>query len=99
MPEIARAYQENLDGSGYPDHIKGYAIPCQAKMMTIADIYDALTAADRPYKRAVAVERALDIIGGEVRSNLLDPDLFHAFVDDQVYRHTRREIAGGTGDG
>ena len=88
IPEIARAHHEKLDGSGYPDHIKGDAIPCQAKMMTISDIYDALTAADRPYKRAVAVERALDIIGGEVRSNLLDPDLFQLFVEAQVYRVT-----------
>ena len=86
IPEIARAHHEKLDGSGYPDHIKGDAIPCQAKMMTISDIYDALTAADRPYKRAVAVERALDIIGGEVKSNLLDPDLFQLFVEAQVYR-------------
>ncbi len=91
IPEIARAHHEKLDGSGYPDHIKGDAIPCQAKMMTISDIYDALTASDRPYKRAVAVERALDIIGGEVRSNLLDPDLFQLFVEAQVYRVTRRE--------
>jgi HD-GYP domain-containing protein (c-di-GMP phosphodiesterase class II) len=91
IPEIARAHHEKLDGSGYPDHIKGDAIPCQAKMMTISDIYDALTAADRPYKRAVAVERALDIIGSEVKSNLLDPDLFQLFVEAQVYRVTARE--------
>src|SRR5438094_802541 len=86
IPEIARAHHENLDSSVTPDHIKGDAIPCQAKMMTIQDIYDALTAADRPYKRAVAVERALDIIGSEVKSNLLDPDLFQLFVEAQVYR-------------
>ena len=71
--------------------LRGDEIPIQAKMMTISDIYDALTAADRPYKRAVAVERALDIIGSEVKSNQLDPDLFQLFVEAQVYRVTARE--------
>jgi len=58
--------------------------------MTIADIFDALTASDRPYKRAVPVERALDIIGQEVKSQLLDPALFQLFVDAKVYQLTAR---------
>jgi HD-GYP domain-containing protein (c-di-GMP phosphodiesterase class II) len=57
-------------------------------MMTIADIFDALTASDRPYKSAVSTERALDIIGGEVRSNLLDPALFQLFREAEIYRMT-----------
>jgi HD-GYP domain-containing protein (c-di-GMP phosphodiesterase class II) len=88
IPEIAKAHHEKLDGSGYPEHIKGDQIPCQAKMMTIADIFDALTASDRPYKSAVSTERALDIIGGEVRSNLLDPALFQLFREAEIYRMT-----------
>lgn len=91
IPEIARAHHEKLDGSGYPDHKTAEEIPFPAKMMTIADIFDALTASDRPYKRAVSTERALDIIGGEVAGGLLDPDLFRLFVDAQVYQLTARD--------
>jgi HD-GYP domain-containing protein (c-di-GMP phosphodiesterase class II) len=85
VPEIARAHHEKLDGSGYPYRMKSEEIPLQAKMMTIADIFDALTARDRPYKRAIAVERALQIIGEEVKSELLDPALFRVFVDAKIY--------------
>jgi HD-GYP domain-containing protein (c-di-GMP phosphodiesterase class II) len=60
-------------------------------MMTISDIYDALTARDRPYKRAVPVERALDIIGQEVKSELLDPVLFQLFVEAKIYQITTRD--------
>ena len=59
IPEIARAHHEKLDGSGYPYKLKGEDIPVQARMMTICDIFDALSAADRPYKKAVPPERAL----------------------------------------
>ncbi|HLW79506.1 MAG TPA: HD domain-containing phosphohydrolase, partial [Terriglobia bacterium] len=88
IPEIARAHHEKLDGSGYPYHMKAEEIPLAARMMTIADIFDALTAADRPYKQAVAVERALDIIGAEVAGGQLDPGLFRLFVDAKVYQLT-----------
>jgi HD-GYP domain-containing protein (c-di-GMP phosphodiesterase class II) len=91
IPEIARAHHEKLDGSGYPYRMKEPEIPCQSKIMTIADIFDALTASDRPYKRAVPVERALDIIGEEVKSRLLDPELFDLFVEAKIYRLTSKE--------
>jgi len=90
IPHIARAHHEKLDGSGYPDHIRGQAIPVQARMMAISDIYDALTAADRPYKPAVTPQRALDIIETEVKSNLLDRGLFELFRDAKVYQVTAR---------
>jgi len=54
-------------------------------MMTIADIFDALTASDRPYKRAVPKERALDIISYEVKDGMVDPDLFNLFVQAKVF--------------
>ena len=91
VPEIARAHHEKLDGSGYPDHLKGAAIPIQARMMTISDIYDALTAADRPYRPAVSPQRALAIIESEAKSNLLDPGLFALFRDSKVYEVTATE--------
>jgi len=91
IPLIAKAHHEKLDGTGYPYRMKSEEIPFQAKMMTISDIYDALTARDRPYKRAVPVERALDIIGQEVKSQLLDPVLFQLFVDAKIFQITSRD--------
>jgi HD-GYP domain-containing protein (c-di-GMP phosphodiesterase class II) len=91
VPEIARAHHEKLDGSGYPYRMKAEDIPFQSKMMTISDIYDALTARDRPYKRAVPMERALNIIGDEVKSQLLDPVLFKLFLDAKIYQMTAGE--------
>jgi HD-GYP domain-containing protein (c-di-GMP phosphodiesterase class II) len=91
IPMIARAHHEKLDGSGYPYHMKASEIPFQAKMMTISDIFDALTARDRPYKRAVPIERALDIIGQEVKSQLLDPVLFHLFVEAKIFQMTAKD--------
>jgi hypothetical protein len=91
IPEIARAHHEKLDGTGYPYRMKSEEIPFQSKMMTISDIYDALTARDRPYKRAVPSERALDIIGQEVKSQLLDPVLFQLFLDAKIYQITAKE--------
>jgi HD-GYP domain-containing protein (c-di-GMP phosphodiesterase class II) len=91
IPNIAKAHHEKLDGSGYPYHMKSEDIPFQSKMMTISDIYDALTARDRPYKRAVPIERALDIIGQEVKSQLLDPVLFHLFVEAKIFQLTAKD--------
>ncbi len=91
IPEIARAHHEKLDGSGYPFHMKGDQIPIQSRTLAISDIFDALTARDKPYKRVVPVDRALDIIGQEVKSNRLDPELFRLFVDANVYQLTARD--------
>jgi len=88
IPEIAFAHHEKLDGSGYPRGLRADEIPLQSKMMTIADIYDALVAWDRPYKKAVAVERALDILWDEAKHGKLDTDLLGIFVDAKVYERT-----------
>jgi len=85
VPDIAYGHHEKLDGRGYPRGIRSETIPLQSKMMTISDIYDALTARDRPYKAAVARDRALDILGAEVKSGQLDSDLFRLFIDGQVF--------------
>jgi len=85
VPDIAHAHHEKLDGSGYPLKIKEEKIPIQSRIMAITDIYDALTARDRPYKKAVPHERALDIIGYEVKGNLVGSDLFDMFVKEKVY--------------
>ncbi len=85
IPDIAHAHHEKLNGSGYPLKISGDKIPIQSKMMTIADIFDALTAQDRPYKKALPFDKALDIISCDVKGNLVDADLFDMFVKEKVY--------------
>ncbi len=88
IPEIAYGHHEKLDGSGYPRQLTGDQIPLQAKMMTIADIYDALTAADRPYKRAVSAERALAILHDEANKGQLDAELLDVFTRKRIYEKT-----------
>jgi HD-GYP domain-containing protein (c-di-GMP phosphodiesterase class II) len=85
IPEIARAHHEKLNGTGYPYKLSGDQIPLPAKMMTICDIFDALTASDRPYKRAVPIDRAMSILEDCVRAGELDPDLFTLFREEKVY--------------
>jgi hypothetical protein len=86
IPEIAWAHHEKLDGSGYPRKLKGpKEIPTQSRMMTIADIFDALRAWDRPYKRAVSPERALEILAEEVQRGRLDQDLLEVFMAARIW--------------
>jgi len=86
IPKIVAAHHEKLDGSGYPHHKKSDEIPFQAKIMTICEIFDALTAYDRPGKKAVPAERALEIMKAEVAANRLDPELFRLFVEAKAYQ-------------
>jgi HD-GYP domain-containing protein (c-di-GMP phosphodiesterase class II) len=88
IPEIARSHHEKLDGSGYPFGARGEHIPVQSRMMTIADIYDALTATDRPYKKAIRAEEALDTLRAEQRSGALDGPLLDLFIDARVFERT-----------
>lgn len=86
VPEIAAKHHEKLDGSGYPNAATGVDIPIQSRMMTISDIFDALTAADRPYKKALAADRALDILQYEVKAGRVDEELFRIFTESEVYK-------------
>ncbi|HTV58361.1 MAG TPA: HD domain-containing phosphohydrolase [Verrucomicrobiae bacterium] len=85
VPEIAKAHHEKINGTGYPNRLKGDEIPLPAKMMTICDIYDALTAADRPYKKAVAPGRALEILAECARDAEVEEALFRIFQAARVY--------------
>jgi HD-GYP domain-containing protein (c-di-GMP phosphodiesterase class II) len=85
IPTIAGCHHEKLNGSGYPSRLRSEEIPLQSKMMSIADIFDALTASDRPYKRAVPVDRALDILGYEVKDGALDAELFRLFREAKLW--------------
>ena len=86
LPRIAGAHHEYMNGVGYPRRLGAAEIPIESRMMTIADIYDALTASDRPYKKAVPIDRALGIIEGEVKAGKCDPELFRVFVDAEIYK-------------
>jgi HD-GYP domain-containing protein (c-di-GMP phosphodiesterase class II) len=88
VPEIAYAHHEKLDGSGYPRRLKAEQIPIQSKMMTISDIFDALVAWDRPYKKSVPIERALDILRDEAAHDKLDSDLLALFIEAKIYERT-----------
>lgn len=83
---IAGSHHEKLNGTGYPNRLRAEEIPLQSKMMSISDIFDALTAADRPYKKAVPLEKALDILGFEVKDQHLDADLVRIFVEAKVWQ-------------
>ncbi len=90
VPQIAGAHHERLNGTGYPNRLRAEEIPVQSKMMSIADIYDALTASDRPYKKAVPVERAVDILEYGVKDQHLDPELVRIFKEARVWERAAR---------
>jgi HD-GYP domain-containing protein (c-di-GMP phosphodiesterase class II) len=85
VPQIAGAHHERLNGTGYPNRLRAEEIPVQSKMMSISDIFDALTASDRPYKKAVPVERAVDILEYGVKDQHLDPELVRIFREARVW--------------
>ena len=86
VPRIAGAHHEYLNGGGYPRRIGARDIPIESRILTIADIFDALTASDRPYKKAVPIDRALGIIEAEVAAGKCDRDLFRVFLEAEVYK-------------
>ncbi len=88
IPEIAYAHHEKLDGTGYPRGLPGVRIPVQSRIMTIADIFDALVAWDRPYKKSVSVESALDILSEEAAEGKLDAELLKVFIQARVFERT-----------
>jgi HD-GYP domain-containing protein (c-di-GMP phosphodiesterase class II) len=85
VPQIAGAHHERINGTGYPNRLRAEEIPVQSKMMSISDIFDALTASDRPYKKAVPVERAVDILEYGVKDQHLDPELVRIFKEARVW--------------
>ncbi len=85
IPLIAGAHHERLNGTGYPQRLRAEEIPLQAKIMSVADIFDALTASDRPYKKAVPIDRALKILDAEVADNHIDGELVRVFREARVW--------------
>jgi HD-GYP domain-containing protein (c-di-GMP phosphodiesterase class II) len=85
VPEYAGGHHEKMDGTGYPNGLRGDQMPVQARIMAIADIFEALTAKDRPYKTGKSLSESLRILGGFRQRNHIDPDLFDIFVRNKVY--------------
>lgn len=83
--EWAAAHHEKLNGTGYPRGLKGDEIPYEVRIITILDIFDALVAADRPYKKAKTVEQAIRILGFGVKDGELDPELTRQFVESRCW--------------
>ncbi len=91
VPALAYAHHEKLNGRGYPNRLVAAAIPPEVRMITIADIFDALTTGDRPYRRASSPERALAVLADETREGFLDPDLVRLFVDARIFERPMTE--------
>ncbi len=92
VPLIAHRHHEKLDGTGYPLGKQADQIPMQSRMLTICDIYDALTAKDRPYKASVPVEKAIAILEDEVRQGKLDHVLCQLFVEAKVFMIPQHKV-------
>lgn len=85
VPRFARVHHERMDGKGYPHGLSGNQIPIEGRMIAIADIFEALTAHDRPYKRKFTLMEALNILGSMKEDGHIDPDLFDLFVREKLY--------------
>lgn len=85
VPEIAASHHEKLDGSGYPKGLSGDDLPLQARIMAVADIFEALTAKDRPYKKPMKLSQAIKILGFMVKDNHIDEEICKIFIDSGLY--------------
>jgi HD-GYP domain-containing protein (c-di-GMP phosphodiesterase class II) len=85
VPEYAGGHHERMDGKGYPNGLTREQMSLQARMMGIADIFEALSASDRPYKTGKALTECLHILGQMKKEHHIDPDIFDVFVRDKVY--------------
>jgi len=94
VTEFAGGHHEKMDGTGYPKGLKRDEMSIQARMLGIADIFEALTAADRPYKKAMPMSQALNILGNMKLGNHIDPDLFDVFMWQKVYQRYADEYLG-----
>ncbi|MDM8549834.1 GAF domain-containing protein [Desulfobacterales bacterium HSG2] len=93
VPKYASAHHEKLDGSGYPLGLSGDDLPLQARIMVIADIFEALTAKDRPYKKPMTLSEAVRILGFMKKDNHIDPDVFDLFVKNGLhYEYAKKMI-------
>ncbi|HWJ95574.1 MAG TPA: HD domain-containing phosphohydrolase, partial [Telluria sp.] len=91
VPEFAGGHHERMDGKGYPRGLTREQMSVQARVMAIADIFEALTARDRPYKKGKKLSESLRILGNFALNGHIDPDLFDIFVRQKVYLEFARK--------
>jgi len=94
VPELAGGHHEKMDGTGYPKRLLGGTMSVQARIMAIADIFEALTAADRPYKKGKKLSEAIEIMARMKKEKHIDPDLFDLFLESGVYRDYAERYVG-----
>jgi len=92
VPEFAGGHHERMDGKGYPKGLTRDQMSIQARMMGVADIFEALTARDRPYKKAKTLSESLEILGKMKMENHIDPDIFDLFIRQKIYLQYAREF-------
>jgi len=85
VPEYAGGHHERMDGKGYPKGLRRHEMSIPARVMAVADVFEALTARDRPYKDAMKLSVAMDILGKMKLDHHIDPDLFDLFVEQKIY--------------
>ena len=85
VPEYAGGHHEKMDGTGYPRGLKRDEMSVQARIMAIADIFEALTASDRPYKTGKKLSECLKIMGSMKQDEHIDPDIFEIFIKQRIY--------------
>ena len=85
VPEWAGEHHELLNGSGYPKHLRGDEIPREVRLLTLLDIFEALTAKDRPYKKPMSLERALDVMHKMVDEGSLDGAMLELFKESRAW--------------
>ncbi|MEX2524201.1 MAG: HD domain-containing phosphohydrolase [Gammaproteobacteria bacterium] len=85
VPEYAGGHHEKMDGTGYPNGLTGDQMSVPARMVAIADVFEALTASDRPYKKAMPLSQSLSILGRMKLDGHIDPDLFDVFMHERIY--------------
>ena len=85
VPEFAGSHHERVDGRGYTRGLNGEQMSIQAKIIAVADVFEALTDCNRPYRQGMKLSKALAIMGRMVAEGHIDPDLFHVFVEEKLY--------------
>ncbi len=94
IPDFASGHHEHLNGTGYPLGLKGDQLPLQTRILALADIFEALTAKDRPYKKGKTLSEAIEILTGMVEDGHIDPDLFAFFMEKRIHLdYARRALA------
>ncbi len=96
VPEYAGGHHEKMDGTGYPNKLTGDQMSVQARMIAIADVFEALTASDRPYKKAMPLSQSLRILGQMKLDNHIDADLFDVFMYEKIYLDYANQYLGKT---